>query len=243
SMQGWVYVPFHVHEFVSSAMRNAPYRLRLRIVDVSGGGEELYADPEWHGDAAFARSATLEAYGRRWRLEFRSGPTSALEARMSNLRTTLGVAVLASFLLFGIALVLARTHSRAERLAARMTESYRRSELRFRSAMEYSAIGKALLDHEGRIVDANPSLARILGKSRENLLGTDFDGHFVDRPDASGLDRERDVLATAGVYRSTRTMVREEGGVRHMQLTYAPVPGDIGQDITRLAQVEDVTDR
>src|SRR5690606_41292442 len=27
SMQGWVYVPFHVHEFVASAMRNAPYRL------------------------------------------------------------------------------------------------------------------------------------------------------------------------------------------------------------------------
>ena len=41
-----------------------------------------------------------------------------------------------------------------------MTESYRRSEQRFRSALEYSAIGQALLDGHGRIVDANPALAR-----------------------------------------------------------------------------------
>ncbi len=240
SMQGWVYVPFHVHEFVASAMRNAPYRLRLRIVDVSGGGEELYADPEWHGDAAFASSATLEAYGRHWRLEFRSGPTSALEARMSNLRTTLGVAVLASFLLFGIALVLARTHSRAERLAARMTESYRRSEMRFRSAMEYSAIGKALLDRQGRIVDANPALARILGRRRERLVGTRFEDHFLA---AGEQERRGESPGGDGVFRSTRTLLAEGGGLRQVQMTYAPVPGDIGQDIARLVQVEDVTDR
>jgi PAS domain S-box-containing protein len=185
----------------------------------------------------------LEAYGRSWRLDYMSDPLPAIEARMTDLRTTLAVGAFASLLLFGISLVLARTQLRAERLAARMTESYRRSELRFRSAMEYSAIGKALLDHDGNIVDANPSLARILGKPRERLLGTSFDGHFIDGPDALMRGRERDVLASEGVYRSTRTLMREDGGLRQVQLTYAPVPGDIGQDITRLAQVEDVTDR
>ncbi|MCJ0824857.1 CHASE domain-containing protein [Luteimonas sp. 50] len=246
SMQGWVYVPFRVQAFVDTAQRKAAHPLALRIVDVTGGIEQpLYPDvaPEQADTPAFTSNATLEAYGRRWRLEYRSASQATIEARMTDLRTTLAVGVFASLLLFGIALVLARTQLRAERLAARMTESYRRSELRFRSAMEYSAIGKALLDHDGHIVDANPSLARILGKPREQLLGTSFDGHFLDHPDASGRDRERDVLATAGVYRSTRTLLREEGGLRHMQLTYAPVPGDVGQDITRLAQVEDVTDR
>jgi PAS domain S-box-containing protein len=244
SMQGWVYIPFRIQAFVDASLRKVTHRVALRIVDVTNGIEQpLYADPAPAEAPAFTSSAMLEAYGRSWRLDYMSDPLPAIEARMTDLRTTLAVGAFASLLLFGISLVLARTQLRAERLAARMTESYRRSELRFRSAMEYSAIGKALLDHDGNIVDANPSLARILGKPRERLLGTSFDGHFIDGPDALMRGRERDVLASEGVYRSTRTLMREDGGLRQVQLTYAPVPGDIGQDITRLAQVEDVTDR
>ena len=244
SMQGWVYIPFRISTYVDASLRKVTHRVALRIVDVTNGIEQpLYADPAPAEAPAFTSSAMLEAYGRSWRLDYMSDPLPAIEARMTDLRTTLAVGAFASLLLFGISLVLARTQLRAERLAARMTESYRRSELRFRSAMEYSAIGKALLDHDGNIVDANPSLARILGKPRERLLGTSFDGHFIDGPDALMRGRERDVLASEGVYRSTRTLMREDGGLRQVQLTYAPVPGDIGQDITRLAQVEDVTDR
>ena len=244
SMQGWVYIPFRISTYVDASLRKVTHRVALRIVDVTNGIEQpLYADPAPAEAPAFTSSAMLEAYGRSWRLDYMSDPLPAIEARMTDLRTTLAVGAFASLLLFGISLVLARTQLRAERLAARMTESYRRSELRFRSAMEYSAIGKALLDHDGNIVDANPSLARILGKPRERLLGTSFDGHFIDGPDALMRGRERDMLASEGVYRSTRTLMREDGGLRQVQLTYAPVPGDIGQDITRLAQVEDVTDR
>ena len=246
SMQGWVYSPFRMGGFIDATLNKTAHRVQLRIVDVTdGSGQLIYADPPPPGgvEPAFANSSTLQAYGRRWRLEFSSEPKAAIEARMTDLRITLAVGALASLLLFGIALVLARTQLRAERLAARMTESYRRSELRFRSAMEYSAIGKALLDHAGHIVDANPSLARILGKPREQLLGSAFDGHFIDGPDEVVRGRERDTLASEGVYRSTRTLLREDGSLRQVQLTYAPVPGDIGQDITRLAQVEDVTDR
>jgi PAS domain S-box-containing protein len=118
-----------------------------------------------------------------------------------------------------------------------MSESYRRSELRFRSAMEYSAIGKALLDRQGRIVEANPALSRILAIPRDQLAGTRFESHFADAEDAgAAADAE-------GVYRSTRTVMAGGGGLRQVQMTYAPVPGEIGQDITRLVQVEDVTDR
>ncbi|MFC7300152.1 CHASE domain-containing protein [Cognatiluteimonas weifangensis] len=243
SMQGWVYSPLRVPGFVDATLDKVAYRPGLRIVDVTAGEELLYADPPPAGAPAFAKSTTLEAYGRRWRLDFSSEPWAAIDARMTGLRTTLAVGMLASLLLFGIALVLARTQLRAERLAARMTESYRRSELRFRSAMEYSAIGKALLDHAGHIVDLNPSLARILGRTRAQLLGTAFDGHFVDGADQPQRGRERDLAAGEGVYRGTRTLLRDDGSLRQAQLTFSPVPGNIGQDITRLVQVEDVTDR
>jgi PAS domain S-box-containing protein len=121
-----------------------------------------------------------------------------------------------------------------------MSESYRRSEVRFRSAMQYSAIGKALLDHEGRIVDANPALGSILGCPRETLIGTSFDSHFVNAMEQKVSGRERD--SEDGVMRMTRALFRGDG-VRQVQLTFAPVPGDVGQDIARLVQVEDVTER
>lgn len=246
SMQGWVHTSFRVHDFIDTTLRKMPNRVGLEIVDVTDGIDRvLYAQPSGEGAQApaFRANTTLDAYGRRWRLEFASESQAVIAARMGNLRSTLAVGVLASLLLFGIALVLARTQSRAERLAARMTESYRRSEMRFRSAMEYSAIGTALLDHQGRIVDANPALARILGLAREKLLGTGFDGHFIDYTGEDALRRGQQALLGEGVYRSTRTLLSEGGGLRQVQTTFAPVPGEIGQDIVRLVQVEDVTDR
>jgi light-regulated signal transduction histidine kinase (bacteriophytochrome) len=46
-----------------------------------------------------------------------------------------------------------------------------------------------------------------------------------------------------GVHRTTRRLHREGGIPRHAQLTYAPVPGNVGEDIHGLVQVEDVTER
>ena len=241
SMQGWVYVAFRTSGWVDTTLRTTPHRLKLRVVDVTEGGVELlHADPAGE-KPAFVTSSTLEAYGRKLRIEYGSAPASTITAGMTNLRSTVVAGVLASLLLFAIALVLARTHLRAERLAQRMTESYRRSELRFRSAMEYSAIGKALLDHNGRIVDSNPALARILGRTREQLVGTEFDAWFLEGSGKTQLQHPWG--EAAGVYRSTRSLLGEGGGLRQVQMTYAPVPGEVGQDISRLVQVEDVTDR
>ena len=243
SMQGWVYIPFRIREFVDTTLRNARHP-KLHIVDVSDAGEQpLYVDPQFDTQApAFVHSTTIDVYGRRWRLDFASEPLATIESHMTDLRTTLAVGVVAALLLFVIALVLARTQLRAERLAERMSESYRRSELRFRSAIQHSGIGMALLDRRGRIVEANPALATILGRSREDLLGRDFGGYFEGgRED---LLRSRDVPALADdVYRATRSLFRADGGLRQLQLAYAPVPGDVGQDIDRLVEVEDVTDR
>jgi PAS domain S-box-containing protein len=243
SMQGWVYIPFRFAPFVDRALQSTPQHPRFRLYDVTDGKEaRLYASPGMSaGDApAFRNSTTIRRYGRQWRLDFESAPDGTIESQSVGLRPTLAVGILSSLLLFLVTLTLVRTQSRAEQLAARMSESFRRSELRFRSAMQYSAIGKGLLDHNGYIVDANPALASILGSSRESLIGTPFDGHFVDGMEHRIQGRERD--SQDGVVRTTRAVFRGDG-VRQVHLTFAPVPGDVGQDIARLVQVEDVTER
>jgi PAS domain S-box-containing protein len=110
--------------------------------------------------------------------------------------------------------------------------------------MQYSAIGTALLDSDGRIVEANPALGRIVGRPVRSLIGErlqtlfdDIESPLAQEPEAgSGSDEP-------GVHRQTRHLRREGDLPRQAQLTFAPVPGNIGQDVAGLVQVEDVTDR
>jgi len=135
SMQGWVYVPFRVRQFVEVSLRPLRSPHALRIVDVTGGGAQLlYADPRFERDAepAYAHSVERDFYGRRWRFDFAS-TTDAAAPRLRDLRNLLAVGVLASLLLFALAWVLARTEARAQRIAGRMTEAHRRSEAEVRA--------------------------------------------------------------------------------------------------------------
>lgn len=245
SMQGWVYVPFRVQPFVENSLGNAFKEARFRIYDVDRGASTLlYASPGELSEEvpAFRHSTTLDVYGRRWRLEFESSPQAQSAPRLASLQNMLALGLFASLLLYAVALTLARTEARARKIALRMTEDYRRSETRFRSAMRYSAIGKALLDSEGRIVEANPALVAIVGNNEAALRGTRFDGLF-ENEDHELVGRTAGRTDTDGVHRATRRLHREDGLVRQVQLTYSPVPGNVGQDITGLVQVEDVTER
>lgn len=245
ALGGWVYLPLHASDLARSAL-GTRRDVDMVLTDVTGGGDVLlYADDRASGgsrDATFRHATTIDAFGRQWRVAFAGDRQAAAALKATELRTTLVVGVLASLLLFGIAMALARTESRARRMAARMSESYRRSELRFRNAMAYSAIGKGLLDHAGRVVEANPALHAILGRSPTELIGTPFSAHVGDGDGAGLVTGEMEALAE-GVHRTTRTFVRADGALRSAQLTFAPIPGDVGQDITRLVQVEDITER
>ena len=247
ALAGWVCAPISVQGLLAAVADDLRGDMSLRIVDVGGAsGEERVVHPApgiafpAAAEGGLAHSIEEEVYGRRWRLDFHLPPAPASALRLDGAQGTIAVGLLASLLLFAVALSLARTQSRAQQLAERMSESYRRSELRFRNAMRFSAIGKALLGREGRIVDVNLALANILHTSPEELVGRPLMSYFVDRP---GDDDERSRAAGGSVYRVTRDLLREDGELRHVHLTFAQVPGEIGQDVERLVQVEDITDR
>src|SRR5690606_1975727 len=234
AISGWVYAPFNAGSFVNSALE--PYRGNhiIQIVDLGEGGGErvLHQDPGYGGQAAagsLRHSDTFEAYGRRWRIDFQADPAAAGAGHgPSDRQALLGGGLVMSLLLFAVVLALAHTQSRAERLAEVMSESYRRSEQRFRNAMLYSGSGIALLDGEGRIVEANPALARILGATPGALAGTRFSAQFLD-PEVDAA------LAGSALAPATLQLRRSDGDIRL-------APG-FGSDVATLAQVDDATDR
>lgn len=245
AMLGWVYVPFRLGAFVETVGRTRR-NVRFRILDVSLGSEQpLFATtgvPE-RGSPAFRHHIDVDHYGRRWRIEFESAPLAMAAPRLESLRATLALGLFASLLMYAIAWMLAQTESRAHRIALQLTEDFRRSELRLRTAMEHSAIGMALLDSHGRIVEANPALGTIVGRPPESLVGARFDWLFEDDEVTPRGYAPGTTNGVEGVHRTTRRLHREGDVPRHAQLTYAPLPGSIGEDIVGLVQVEDVTER
>jgi PAS domain S-box-containing protein len=241
SMQGWVYMPFRVGGFLDATL-GGRRGMRFVLHDTTDGEPVLlHSDPR-PDDApppAFVHTVTVDLHGRSWRFDIESGPLDVAAPRVAATNTLLLLGLLTALLLFALALLLARTEARATAIATRMTENYRRSERRFRNAMLYSPIGKALLDNEGRIVEANPALGQILGRDPDMLVGERFAALFEGGAGADDADLEP---VAEGVYRTTRQLYRH-GELRHAQLIFAPVPGKIGQDVTRLVQVDDVTDR
>ncbi|MCD9125982.1 CHASE domain-containing protein [Luteimonas fraxinea] len=247
ALVGWVYAPFRTAEFIDRSMIPVNRNLAFRIVDVSDGQDApLLASDRWlDGDSAndtrVLHTVTQQLYGRTWRYDFQHvGPLTS--AGMRELQATLITGVVASLLLFAMVMTLAQTQSRAETLAHRLSDSYRRSEQRFRNAMQYSAIGMVLLDRNGAILESNPAMAEIAGVSQATLSGTLFKGYFADSHDDVTRTQEMQALRE-GVHRSTRRLRRHDGDIREVHLASTLMPGDDGSDVARLVQVDDVTER
>ncbi|RZA20952.1 MAG: PAS domain S-box protein, partial [Lysobacteraceae bacterium] len=246
ALKGWVYAPFHADVMLQAAITPAKGSERMRVVDVTDPEQRVvFADPDIGAVNAFTHSLQLSFYGRRWRFDFFSGPAHAAAPQLVANNKLLLAGIAGSLLLFALSWMLASTEARAQRIAGDMTASYRRSEQRFRNSMRYSPIGKALLDAAGNIVEINPSFAAIVGLGAPELAGRSLSG-LLDHADSEPLRTAQMNPALderGGVVRTTRTLRRRDGELRHVQLTFAPVPNDPGNDVVRLVQVDDVTER
>ena len=246
AMKGWVYAPFRAAPMIAQAVDQVRGSERMRVVDVSDPAQVVLYEDAGIGQAnRFTHSLQLPFYGRLWRFDFFSGPERVAAPQLVAIDRLLYAGIGASLLLFALAWMMASTEARAQRIAADMTASYKRSEQRFRNSMKYSPIGKALLDANGDIVEVNPSFATIVGRGAAELTGRPLSGLLEDVDSNPLQTAQSDVVLDdeGGVVRTTRTLRRRGGELRHVQLTFAPVPEDPGSGIVRLVQVDDVTDR
>ena len=122
-------------------------------------------------------------------------------------------------------------------------ESLRQSEARFKGAFASSTIGMALVALDGRSLEVNPALCRIVGYSEEELLARTFQD--ITHPDDldSDLAYIRQLLAgEIPSYQMEKRYLRKQGQVVWALLSVSLVRDRAGQPLYFVSQIQDITE-
>ncbi len=123
-------------------------------------------------------------------------------------------------------------------------EALRQAHERFRSAFENAPIGMAMTDLDGRILRANPAMARIVGRSADDLGGmTVHELTHPDDRDASAAEMRRLVAEASDGYRIEKRYCHSDGHEVWVSVSVSCVRDDEGRPSYLIDQVEDVTER
>ncbi|MBI5506966.1 MAG: PAS domain S-box protein [Deltaproteobacteria bacterium] len=158
--------------------------------------------------------------------------------------------------LFVVELLLVPVHDNQGRVAYLIAEAQdvtwrkeaqsalRLSEERFRTAMRFSAIGMALVATDGRFVEVNHALCRIVGYTEDELRATDFQS--ITHPD----DLDTDVAYMHAMlrheietYQMEKRYFHKDGRVIWILLSVSMVSGSDGAPLHFIAQIQDITER
>ncbi len=123
-------------------------------------------------------------------------------------------------------------------------KALRESEQRFGSAFRDAAIGMALVGQDGRFMQVNRSLCRILGYSEEELLEKTF--QKITHPDDLQADVEQVRRMLAGeieTYQMEKRYFHKEGHVAWILLSVSIVHDEEGEPLYFISQIQDITER
>jgi two-component system cell cycle sensor histidine kinase/response regulator CckA len=140
-----------------------------------------------------------------------------------------------------------RAQLEATRLAHQLEErvrELRESEDRFRSALQYSPIGMAIVAPNGAFLEVNPALCRILGFTCEELLARDFQAITHADDLAVDLDSVRKLLAgELAEYQLEKRYIHALGTTIWVQLNVSLARNLDGTPRYFVSQIQDITDR
>jgi PAS domain S-box-containing protein len=118
------------------------------------------------------------------------------------------------------------------------------SEERFRSTFEEAAIGMALVGLDGRFVQANAALCRIVGYTEEALRQKTFQD--ITHPDDLAADLALAAELAAGLrssYQLEKRYFHRDGHIVWIQLNGSSVRDQEGRLLYFIAQIQDITER
>jgi PAS domain S-box-containing protein len=121
-------------------------------------------------------------------------------------------------------------------------EALRDSEAHFRTIFEVTTIGIALLNKDGRVVEANPALQRMLGYSLAELVNQEFTVVILpeDASRCKALFREM-VQGKQDSYQVEKKYVRKDGQTAWGRLNVSLIRGAKVEDHLAVCMIEDIT--
>jgi PAS domain S-box-containing protein len=131
-----------------------------------------------------------------------------------------------------------------ERSVARRTAALHASEARFRAIYEEAAIGIALLDREGRVLQANPALQELLAYEEEELRAMRFTDYTHPQDVDAARERYRAFMAGEAPhtdYQVQKRYVCRDGEVRWVSVVVSLVRPDADCPQFAISMIEDVT--
>jgi PAS domain S-box-containing protein len=126
----------------------------------------------------------------------------------------------------------------------RVEAALRESEERFRSAMEGSAVGMALVAPDGKWLKVNRALCDILGYEEEELQRADFQSLSHSDDLEADLEQVRRVLTgEIATYQMEKRYIHRSGAVVWGLLSVSLVRDEAGAPRYFISQVQDITER
>lgn len=131
-----------------------------------------------------------------------------------------------------------------EKLTLAAKQALLRTEERFRNIMEFAPIGIAATAPDGRFLEVNNALCRMLGYSRDELQGLRLsDITYPDAADDTSGERDSLMRGELASFSRVKRSVRKDGQVIWSQISCSLVGGDGGGDPYFITHIEDVTRR
>ena len=118
----------------------------------------------------------------------------------------------------------------------------RASEERFRMLFESNPLGMDIVDRDGRMVQGNPALARMLGYEVDELVGLTIED--TTHPDDINMPLFEELMQGRRThFELEKRAVRKDGGVVTVHLTAFALPDESGTPQYAIGVLEDVTER
>jgi PAS domain S-box-containing protein len=120
----------------------------------------------------------------------------------------------------------------------------RETERRFRKVFEEGAIGMALMDMDGNLMDANPALQKMLGYPKEELRQLSYKDytHPTDLPSSTRLFKEL-AEGKRDAYTREKRYIHKDGRVVWGQVTVSLLRDVAGEPQFTIVMTEDITKR
>ncbi len=123
-------------------------------------------------------------------------------------------------------------------------EAIRESEARFRGAFQLGLVGMALTSPTKGLIEVNGPLCRMLGYSREQLVGTTWVQHTHPDDVAANLALlERALAGETDAYGMQKRFLRADGDIVHAQIAASCVRNPDGSARYFVLMVEDISER